>query len=223
MSDTREALRRGIGDYTPRPDAYGRVLERRDRKARNRGLGAFAVVALIALAGAMAVAQELRSASVPLDDVPPPTQDVHDWPGALRNPPGVYSWDGPGGNWLQSWMHNGNGSGDVSIHLHVLPEGTVSALPERAVSDVGSMAVTVAGHEGIYRRIDPGHGDQQEEWIVDIDGATISILLTAARRTSESDLAEAHAIIQSMRTEPQDNDLGFRLVFTLATNDWDSG
>jgi hypothetical protein len=120
-------------------------------------------------------------------------------------------------------MHNGNGSGDVSIHLHVLPEGTVSVLPERAISDAGTIAVNVAGHEGIYRRIDARQGDEQEEWVVDIDGTTISILLTAARRTSASDLAEAHAIIDSFRVEPQDNDLGFRLVFTLTSNDWDSG
>ena len=40
---------------------------------------------------------------------------------------------------------------------------------------------------------------------------------------SKADLAEAHAIIESMRTEPQNNRLGFMLLFTLATDDWDSG
>ena len=41
--------------------------------------------------------------------------------------------------------------------------------------------------------------------------------------TSEADLAEAHAIIDSMRTEANDSRYGFRLVFTITTNDWDSG
>ena len=33
----------------------------------------------------------------------------------------------------------------------------------------------------------------------------------------------ADAIIDSIRAETADNHLGFRLVFTLSTNDWDSG
>jgi hypothetical protein len=36
-------------------------------------------------------------------------------------------------------------------------------------------------------------------------------------------LAEAHAIIASMRTEFWTNGRGFRLVFRLTTDDWDSG
>ena len=68
MSDTRETLRRGIGDFTPRPDAYRRFLERRDRKARNRRLGAFSVAALIVLAGGLAVVRDLRSAPPALNN-----------------------------------------------------------------------------------------------------------------------------------------------------------
>jgi hypothetical protein len=75
----------------------------------------------------------------------------------------------------------------------------------------------VAGQDGIYHRIDA----QREEWIVDIEGATIAISLTAEPGTSEADLDEAHAIIDSMRTEPTET--GFRIVFTLTTDDWDSG
>ena len=71
---------------------------------------------------------------------------------------------------------------------------------------------------GLYRRIDA----RREEWIVDIDGTTIAIRLKAKPGTSEADLAEAYAIVGSMRTEPQNNDMGFELIFTLTTNDWDS-
>ena len=64
---------------------------------------------------------------------------------------------------------------------------------------------------------------RQEEWVVEIEGRTIAIHLTARPDTSSADLADALGIIESMRTEPQDNGLGFRLVFTLTTSDWDSG
>jgi hypothetical protein len=107
-------------------------------------------------------------------------------------------------------MHNGYGSGDVEIRIEVLPA---------PITDANATAVTIAGHDGIYRRIDA----RLEEWIADIEWKTIAIHLEARPDTSPSDLAEAHAIIASMRTEPRDNDLGFMLVFTLTTDDWDSG
>ena len=93
----------------------------------------------------------------------------------------------------------------------------VQQVPAGGITDGGS-AVTVAGHEGIYLRI-----DAQEWWVVDIEGTTIAIRVEARPGTNEAHLAEAHAIIESMRTEPRDNEFGFRLVFTLTTNDWDSG
>ena len=79
--------------------------------------------------------------------------------------------------------------------------------------------MVVAGHDGFYRRVD----DRRERWMVDIEGEPVGIQLTAKPGTSRADLAEAHAIIDSMRTEPADYGLGFRLVFTLTSSDWDSG
>jgi hypothetical protein len=113
------------------------------------------------------------------------------------------------------FMHNGYGSGDVEVRLDVAPEGTIS--------DDGATAVTIAGRDGIYRRFGAGPGAEREEWIVDIEGTTIAIVLTARPGTSQADLADAHAIIGSMRYESKNNPLGFRLVFTLTTNEWDSG
>jgi hypothetical protein len=142
-------------------------------------------------------------------------QVVARWPALGRNPAGLYSWDGwrcgahPGASCTIGFMHNGYGSGDVEIHIRQVPEG---------VTD-GVTAVTVAGRDGVYRRIDP----RMEWWFVDIEGRTILIFLEARPGASRADLAEAHDIIGSMLTQPWDNDLGFRLVFTLATNDWDSG
>ena len=108
-------------------------------------------------------------------------------------------------------MHNGYGSGDVEIRIQ--------RVPANPIPDGGGTPVIVAGHDALYRTI----GARFEEWIVFIEGKTINILLNAKPGTSATDLAEAHAIITSMRTEPRDTALGFRLVFRLSTNDWDSG
>ena len=59
--------------------------------------------------------------------------------------------------------------------------------------------------------------------MVDIQGTTVTILLIAEPGAPEAELAEAHEIIGSIYMDPQDNELGFRLLFTLTTNTWDSG
>jgi hypothetical protein len=160
----------------------------------------------------------LRPPSPTSPATPSATRDVgevaHGWPDTSENAAGVYSWDGSrcsSAYCVIGFMHNGYGSGDVEIRIEVAP-----GVP---IADDGATPVTVAGHDGIHRRIDA----RLEEWIVDIEGTTIAIQLEARPGTSPTDLAEAHTIIESMRTEPQDNDIGFRLVFTLTTNDWDSG
>jgi hypothetical protein len=150
---------------------------------------------------------------------PAPTRDdgevVRGWPGTSQNAAGVYSWDGStcsSAFCIVGFMHNGYGSGDVEIRIELH-----SVAPPTA--DDGATTVSVAGHDGTYRRIDAGH----EEWIADIEGTTIAIRLEARPSASAADLADAHAIIASMRTDPQDNAVGFRVVFTLTTDDWDSG
>lgn len=140
---------------------------------------------------------------------------VYGWPDTMENPAGLYSWDGArcaGESCTHGLMHNGNGSGDVEIRFNV-------AGPQLPTYD-DATAVTVAGYPGIYRRIDEF---DMEKWIVDIDGRMIDISVTAEPGTSQADLDEAHSIIDSIRAEPSDNNLGFRLVFTLTTSDWDSG
>lgn len=108
-------------------------------------------------------------------------------------------------------MHNVYASGQVAIKLSVLSE---TPSPSK-----GNTEVTLAGHDALYRRI----GALAEEWIVRIQETTLAIRLEAKPGTSDADLADAHAVVKSMRTEPRDTKLGFRLVFTLKTNDWDSG
>ena len=138
--------------------------------------------------------------------------DVLGWPDTNENRAGLYSFDGSscaGAFCSLGFMHNGYGSGDVEIRI---------GIELQRITPDGGTAVTVAGHDGIYRRIGAG----QEEWLVEIEGRTIAIRLTARPGTSQADLDDAYSIIGSIRDESQDRN-GIRLVFILSTDDWDSG
>jgi hypothetical protein len=145
--------------------------------------------------------------------VPTAAAQVHDWPSGNRNPPGLYSWDDVPEplTGIEGFIHNGYKSSDVQI--------TVATLPELMVPAEGATPDVVAGHDGLYYRA----GRNREEWFVRIEGHWIVIGVTWGRYSSPVALADAEAIVASMRTEPRDNALGFRLVFTLTNNDWDSG
>jgi hypothetical protein len=114
-------------------------------------------------------------------------------------------------------MHNGYGSSDVVIRIEVDSKRALAQLDPGSDSATDGVPVAVAGYDGIYHAPDARH----EEWTVDIEGRTTLIRLTAEPGANRAALAEAHAIIDSMRTEVIDH--GFRLVFTLTSNDWDSG
>jgi hypothetical protein len=135
------------------------------------------------------------------------------WPTTSRNPAGVYSFgSGCAGTYcIIGWMHNGYGSGDVAIKINTFAD----APGTRA----GATPVGVAGRDGWYRQLDDG----TEQWFVDFDGNFVLIQLVARSNASAADLAEAHAIVESLRTDPQDASVGFTLYFTLTSDDWDSG
>lgn len=199
--------------------AIAHGMQRRNRTfvvAAAAGTTCVAILAAVFLGASPDDSQPL-----PLGPPPPaPDSNVAGWPTTVRNAPGDYSLDGDRcggrGSGVErscnlGWMHNGYGSGDVDFRIDVGPAV--------AISDDGGTPVSVAGHDGIYRQITA----HQEDWTVDIEGTPVAINLVTDPGTSRADLTEAHAIIDSIRTEPSDNDLGFRLVFTVTTNDWDSG
>jgi hypothetical protein len=193
-----------------------------DRRGRVLAVAVLLAVLTGCEAGVAGEPQVSTPSATPSPTVLDPTiggEVVHRWPDTTRNPPGLYSWNGSSYSGCGSHtchvgvMHNGwppPGPVDMWIHVQLAPGGGITE---------GATAATVAGRDGVYLRIDP----RRELWLVDIEGTTISIRLTARPGTSHADLAEAHAIIGSMRAQLRDNDLGFRLVFTLATDDWTSG
>jgi hypothetical protein len=222
------------------------------RQATGRGFPALLRFAPPALATVALVIVTLMGIGLlvrPSDVGPPPAtgspgaseaaatdgERINGWPTIFGNRAGVYSWDGFScGPWNSGqchvgFMHNDySGSGDVEILIGEVPAGVVTG--------EGATAVTVAGYEGSHRLLEAGEwwpseigmrsgtiDGRGELWIVAIEGKTVAIELSASRGTSAVDLAEAHAIIESMRTEPRDNNhLGFRLIFTLTTDDWTS-
>jgi hypothetical protein len=154
----------------------------------------------------------------------PSTEVVLGWPSTGENEPGLYSWDGRrcARNCIPGFMHNGYGSGDVAI--------TIAELPDEP-SDAGATAVSIAGRTGLYRRIveaEPSFSllnlSIYEEWFVQIDGIWVAISLHVRSGASDADLADAHAIIDSLRYERTDQPTrGFRLTFRLTNGEWDSG
>jgi hypothetical protein len=200
------------------PSILGRLTDA-DQGSRRRALLLVALVALALVASAVATAGALlQERRVPRLAVDPPAElpgvgeVVHGWPSTGENAAGVYSMDGStcsSSYCTVGWMHNGYGSGDVEIRVN---------LDARRPAAAGATPVTIGGHEGTYRRV-----GGQEEWFIDMDGATIRVLLEAKSGASDSDLAEAHAIVESIRSEPHPGRLGFRVLFRLSSGDWDSG
>ena len=217
-------------------DASRAAGRARRRQVRNMVVGGIAgaaavIVAFAVLGGLMRADRSPTVIDQPLSPstcVAKPGPDhgkVRGWPDGSRNPAGVYSWDGPPNNEPyvnEGFMHNGYKPGSGAGAVNILIEGE----PGRLIPHRGQTAATVAGCEGTYQRIvrhdgyPPGPG---EEWMVDIQGTTVTISLIVERKAQDPEVAEAHEIIESIRAEPQDNTLGFRLIFTLKTNTWDSG
>ena len=68
MNETKELLRRGVGGFEPTPDAFERVLVRRDRKRRNQRVAAGVLgIAVFALA-AVGFVRLLGSEGTPASD-----------------------------------------------------------------------------------------------------------------------------------------------------------
>jgi hypothetical protein len=215
LDDGAETLAASAAGPSEMLERVGRVLARRRTRRQHATLLLAAALttltaATIALGGSPLTPPVIPEQS---SEASASEEPVNDWPDTTENQAGAYSWDGSacGMSCNQGFMHNGYGSNDLEIRIAVLDGGVVP--------DDAAEATTVGGHDGIYRRV----AALREEWIVEIEGTVIAIHLTVRSGVSDADLAEAHAIIDSMRTEAADNDLGFRLIFTLTTDDWDSG
>jgi len=158
------------------------------------------------LASSTPIPTPSQSAASPA--VEPPI--VRGWPGVRENPAGRYSWDTLG----DRWMHNPHGE---SVGVSIAFSASANAY------ESGPTAVTVAGYGGTYQELPiSADGIRTQLWIVDIEDTRVTITVEAQPSTTAAQLAEAHAIIESIRNEPREIGARFRLTFTLPDG-WDSG
>ena len=139
--------------------------------------------------------------------------DIHRWPGTGLNAPGYYSWQS--GVERQGWMHNG--------YQHVGRSREVEIFffnPRLDRAPVGPTVASVAGYAGTYQEYVVA-GRITHLWIVEIDGLQRTFAIEAESRATPAQLAEAHAIIDSIRYEKQSS-TSFRFIFWLPAG-WDSG
>ena len=157
-------------------------------------------VVAIGASTAMTVAQPEPSAS----------PEVHGWPGAKRNPAGLYSWT----LGSMGWMHNVN------------YEGTPVEIAFEALDDTWSIPVeTVTSAdtdpEAHYNAVERVSDTRIQAWLVDLPEARVSIIVRSFPESDPALIAEAGAIVESVRVEHQDDGIS-RLVFMLPEG-WDSG
>jgi hypothetical protein len=171
---------------------------------RIRPLIAFSFVVALAACGTAEVTPSGEPANTgtpsPLPSVDAPI--VHGMPGVRGGSAGLYSWWMPGG--LRS-MHNPDAE---SIGVSITFQSS-------AARGSGPTAVTVDGYEGTYEQLPVVDGIRTELWKVDIEDSRVVITVQAQPSSTEAELAEAHAIIESIRIERSETPAGFRLIFTL--------
>jgi hypothetical protein len=113
-------------------------------------------------------------------------------------------------------MHNGyqQGQGEFTLWINGRAD---AGYPD------GTTSTTVAGHPASYQVLPTGaDGSRTELWIISIDGQRVTISLSSGANATDAQLAEAHAIIESMRSELKDSAPGYVLTFWLPWG-WDSG
>jgi len=224
-SQIRDTLRRhehDVPSFDPSDAerAAGRTRRRQILNVVSLGFGSLVVVIGL-FAGVGELLRAERPSTVidrpPSVTTPRPGEagNVNGWPGARVEPAGVYSWDAQGA----AWMHNvSHGASGVEIEFVLKGEEARRLWPASDAVHGEATAVTIAGHDATHWQIDA----RREEWVVDIEGTTFSILLRARPGSTDAEQTAAHAVIESIRKGPQAEDPGFILTFTLPSG-WDSG
>jgi hypothetical protein len=177
-----------------------------------------AAVSVVVLALLLGVIQPWRP-HVGTAMSPKPSPTASEGPMSLRDafsarsayPPGQYWWDPAGG----FWIHKPDAGTELAVTL-----GFVD--PTLDLSTGETVADYVAGRPGGWTRLPvEADGVRIEVWNVVIDDTPVVITLKAQASATTADIAEARIIVDSIRTEPWNQRLGFRFVVTLPKG-WDS-
>jgi hypothetical protein len=130
---------------------------------------------------------------------------VHGWPGSRTNPAGHYSW--PIGE--AAWMHcHADGSAPFELTLD-----TLDAAYGIPVDDIGPAGADLGGP---YTDAPERVADVRlQAWLMDVEESRVVVIVRSVPETTSDHLAEAEAIVGSIRVEPGNSGSGHRLVFTL--------
>jgi hypothetical protein len=140
----------------------------------------------------------------------PSGEVVHGWPGARRNPDGLYSWTGG-----PRWMHNVTHAG-APVEIIFGEADEAWAIP---VEDIASASVDLDG-PFVGRPVHVAD-TRLQAWLLDLDGDRVAILVKSFTDSDPALVVEAEAIIESIRVDRSDAGVP-RLVFRLLEG-WDSG
>ena len=155
-------------------------------------------VVAIGASTAMTVAQAEPSAS----------PEIHGWPGARANPAGLYSWTLGSMGWMHNVTHEG-----TPVEIEFEPLDDTYPVP----TDTSASARLRAPYEAV----EPISDTRIQAYLVDFPEARVSIIVRSFPESDPALIAEAEAIVESVRVEHQDDGTG-RLVFMLPEG-WDSG
>jgi len=173
MSDTRDLLRRGVGDYEPATDAFERILVRRDRKRRNQRVGALVVALAIVAMGVATFLRAYGSDQVPAAQPPGMISLAGDILGDTDH--GIFVAEAPEG-WSTTNGVGLTGPNASLLEVSVWNIGKIPSDPchwdgtmqraggtvDKVVASIGSqqlrnatepLDVTLAGYEGKYMEL----------------------------------------------------------------------
>jgi hypothetical protein len=224
------AKARGVAGWprTGQPLGASRWVKRSVWIAIVTALGLVAVVVAINLSpGANNVAAPRPSASVTPTVSPSPAASSRPtlapvpsfsstpsgspgFPGARENSPGLYSWRSGSPGWMHKHVE---GAGGIEITFTAVAEDRFrGGAVEHALNEDD-----VPHSDGPVRVADL----VTQVWVLDVAGTRVGVIVESSLTTRASDLAEAEAIVRSIRGEPI-QDGAVLLTFSLPAG-WDSG
>lgn len=185
---------------------------------------AVASAVMIVFAMVLVASQSASLAQDPEDPAPTPDETfaaIRGWPGARpgQNPAGLYSWFEGSRGWMHRVPTGWTDAAPNSVELRF-----VSGSPQGPdIPELESSAVDRSWWDDrVFGEPVPVLDVRTQVWLLDVDGRRVAILLDSFPNTDPALVAEAEAIVESIRVEPADHSSGYRLVFELPSG-WDSG
>ena len=176
----------------------------------SRRLAAVLSLALMVAAAPAPTAARDRS---PTPLAPEASPTVHGWPGSRAEPAGFYSWTIRSRRWMHNVPDDGSGPVEITFDTLEVPYG----IP---VDHIGLTSGDM--FRPLPASLERVADVRMQAWGLDVDGLRVVIIVKSFPDTAPALVAEAEAIVGSIRVEAPTKRKGYRLVFALPAG-WDSG